>query len=237
MSNTNISHILLLFLVGIIIFWIFESINQKQSERFQDSEIISRLNNEVDMLNQMPYHHVEESPKVPKLKTIPTINACPLKENDLQTDYYMTKYLLGNQTNNCPRPTQSIKDFNKDFFKFRDYTNGNSSMVYDSIDKIANLYLDGDLGEARRYPGMKIRDIFDQLTSGPNLYDRACVRVPQFDNTMQDGYNYSFYTGMYNNRDNWKYKNEKIINGGQIENNLYANDPEALKQFPVLTNT
>lgn len=221
----NISNVLLVVLVAVIVFWIFENINAKSSEKF-DQNIIPE--------EEIMHRHFEENPIVPKLKTIPTINACPLKENDLQTNYYITKYLMGGGAEINPKPVQSIKDFNKDFFKFRDYTYNNSSMTVDSVDKIANLYLDGNLGEARNFPGMKIRDIYDNLTAGTNLYQRSCVRVPSFDNTMHDGYNYSFLTGMHNTRDNWQYPNEKEINGGQLEKNFYANDPEDLQQLPVL---
>ena len=35
-------------------------------------------------------------------------------------------------------------------------------------------------------------------------------------------------------RDNWLYDNENILNGGQIEKNLYANDPDASSFFPAL---
>ena len=181
----NISHILLLFLVAIVIFWIFESINQKHSENFgSEVEHQNDIKAEPILPMQKTYRHVEESPIIPKLETIPTINSCPLKENDMQTEYYISKHLMGNGSDNCPRPTKSVKQFNKDFFNFRDYTFRNSSMTLDSVDKVANMYLDGDLGEARRFPNTKIRDIYDSLTCGPQLYERKCARIPQFDNTM-----------------------------------------------------
>jgi len=107
-------------------------------------------------------------------------------------------------------------------------------MTLDSVDKIANMYLNGDLGEARRNSGMKIRDIYDKLTCGPQLYERKCARIPQFDNTMHDGYDASFVNGMHMTRDNWLYDNENILNGGQIEKNLYASDPESSFLFPAL---
>ena len=239
----NISHILLLALVSIIIFWIFESINQKHNEKFQETELASdidvpRITSEIlhnpNVTSERTYNHLVESPNVRKLRTIPRTGNCPLKENDDDTKNYITKFLMGNGTGNCPRPTQSIKEFNKDFFKFRDYTFGNSSMTLDSVDKIANMYLDGNLGEARGYQGKKIRDIFDDLVQGPQLYERKCARIPQFDNTMHDGYDASFVSGMQLTRDNWVYDNENILNGGQIEKNLYANDPDASLMFPAL---
>lgn len=218
----TIKHILLFILVFILIIWFFESLNQKyKQETFEYNK----------------YPHIVESPAVPKLETIPTgtLNSCPLKENDLKTKYYINRFLMGDGAQICPKAVKSAKEFNKDFFKFRDYTYNNSSMTLDPVDKVTNLYLEGYLGDAREYPGMKIRDVFDYLT-GPctKLYEKSCVRVPNFDNTMHDGYNSSFVTGMYNTRDTWQYPNEKEINGGPLEKNFYAHDPEDTKFFPAL---
>jgi hypothetical protein len=159
---------------------------------------------------------------------------CPVAKNDLKTDYYIDKFLMGDRKEICPLPPISNKEFNNNFFKFRDYTYDNSSMTMDSVDKVANLQLDGFIGEARRYPNTKIRDIFDNLTCGPNLYLKQCVRVPKFDNTMQDGYNYNFVTGMENTRDNWKYPDESVMNGGNFMGKIHGRDPEEIKQFPVI---
>jgi hypothetical protein len=224
----NINYILLLLIVAIVIFWIFESISN-HSENFNDSD---QNKNAVYDTNS---EFFVRNPIVPKLKTIPNSGNCPIRENDVQTDYYITKNLLGASPTNCDNNVKTAKEFNKDFFKFRDYTFNNSSMTLDSVDKITNMYLDGNLGEARRHD-MKIRDIYDQLTCGPKLYDRQCVRLPYFDNTMHDGYNYSFLNGMHNTRDNWMYKNEKDINGGVMENNLHAFDPEDIQHLPAFNS-
>ncbi|QKF93838.1 hypothetical protein QKU48_gp0380 [Fadolivirus algeromassiliense] len=223
------NNILLFILIAIVIVLFLEFTKQKSSENFEDSKpaVFEESINDQNYSNK--YIPEELSNDVP---TIKTINACPLKENDVQTDYYI-KRILGQNTQRCPKPTQTIKEFNKDFFKFRDYTYNNSSMTLDPVDKITNLYLDGDLGQAGRHSTMKIRDIFDQVTCGQNLYTKPCVRLPHFDNTMHDGYNYNQMTGMYNTRDTWNYNNEKEMNGGQVDKNLYGNDPEDLRQFPA----
>ena len=224
----TIKHIFLFFLVFILIIWFFENMNvvYSNSEAFEE---------EVKQNENMP-EHIVESPVVPKLKTIPTTNCCPLKENDLKSKYYITRFLMGDGAQICPKPVKSAKEFNKDFFNFRDsFTNENSSDRLDSVDKIINLNLQGYLGEAREFPGMKISDVYDELTCPETkLYDKKCVRIPYFDNTMHKGYDYSFVKGMHNTRDNWQYSNEKSINGGPLEKNFYAHDPSEPSEFPYL---
>lgn len=224
----TIKHILLVVLVFILIIWFFENMNNLyKSENFKDNEPSPEM-----------AEHIVESPVVPELKTIPTINCCPLKENDLKSKYYITKFLMGNGAEICPKPVKSAKEFNKDFFNFRDtFTNENTSQRLDSVDKIINLNLQGYLGEAREFPNMKISDVYDNLTCpGSKLYEKKCVRIPYFDNTMHKGYDYSFVKGMHNTRDNWQYPNEKSINGGPLEKNFYGYDPNEPNEFPYLGN-
>lgn len=217
--------ILLLIFVFIIIVWFFETI--KNQEKFEGTENI-----------ELPRKkHFGESPIVPELPTIPKQRDCPIRENDLKTDYYIEKSLMGQDFERCPRPVQTAKEFNKDFFKFRDFTEENSSIRPDSVDKVLNLYLSGELSQARNKSNMKIKDIYDQVTlNGPALYEKPCVRLPYFDNTMHDGYDASVVTGMHNVRDEWKYPHENSLNGGQIAKNLYGYDPYDLGQFPALGN-
>ena len=220
---TTINHILLAVLVFIIIFWLFENINSKYDEGFNN------------YLDYSPYKEVVRDPYQPLIQefTIPTKNACPNNSVDVKSQYYTDRYLLGS-ADICPKPTQSIKQFNKDFFKFRDtYTNENSSIRLDPVDNIVNMYLDGDLGEARGDKNKTIKEVYDKLTTtGPNLYPNKNVRIPKFDNTMNDGYDFKFLTGMHNVRDTWDYKGDNEMNSGILEPTLHANDPYELKQQP-----
>ncbi len=149
---------------------------------------------------------------------------CPVEKNLEDNDFYVQKILLGNNEV-CPEKTQSKKDFHKDFFSFRDSVYNISTWRNDPVDKITSLYLDGNRSQARRYPNMKIKDLFDNLTSGPNLYERQCVRLPKYDNINPNGYRFSYGNpGMQSVRDNWEYPNEKIMNGGEIVNNIYGHE-------------
>jgi len=206
------NNILLFVMVLLVIVLFFENMKQKTSERFVDTPI--------------------ENIKDIELPTIKTVNACPLRENDIKTDYYLDK--MKGTTIRCPKPTQTIKEFNKKFFDFRDHTYHNSSITLDPVDKVINMQLDGDLGQVGGKDNRKIKDIFDELTNGVDLYSKKCVRLPYYDNTMHNGYIPNSVTGMHNTRDNWIYNNEKEMNGGQVDANLYGNDPMDLHQFPSL---
>ncbi|ARF09760.1 hypothetical protein Indivirus_3_9 [Indivirus ILV1] len=214
----SLNNILLISIVLVVVLWIMST-----KENF-DNTI---------------HPHIGESPKIPEIPTIPSSQKtnCPIQKSDLQTEYYIRKNLINPSF--CPRPVKSIKQFNKDFFDFRDkFTNENSSNRPDSVDKVLNLYLSGDLGQAREMgQNMKIKDLFDHVTDcGPNLYERQCVRLPDFDNTMHDDYNANIVTGMSTTRDNWEYPGERPINGGSLEYGIYPHDQEYLRQMPALQN-
>lgn len=189
---------------------------------------------------QKKYTFTEDPRYDPSAKIIPPINKCPVQELDEATELYEDNLLRGNQWNKCTmKPAESTKNFHKDFFHFRDTTYGNSSMHPDTVDKVAMMYLSGDLGQAREYPNVKIQDIFDNATKcGPNLYERKCVRLPFFDNINNDGYNINNgTTGMLLTRNNWNYPDELVNNGGQMVlsqgEHITADDPEYNKFLPV----
>lgn len=134
-----------------------------------------------------------------------------------------------------PTPTMSRKEFNKNFFNFRDKkTLYSSSMHYDPVDKITDLYLSGneDLIRNNKTNNIKIKDLFDDLTKAPNLYTRQCVRAPQFDNVNYDNYHMNTgTTGMVTTRTDWEYANENTMNGGKITNTIHPNDLETTTQM------
>jgi hypothetical protein len=52
---------------------------------------------------------------------------------------------------------------------------------------------------------------------------------------MYDGYNPQnvTVTGLYNNGEEWVYKNEYDMNGGKLEKNLYPHDEQFSGQYPL----
>ncbi len=156
-----------------------------------------------------------------------------LLEKDTQKEQYINKFLTGQQTQ-CPLPAQSRREFHNDFFSFRDKTYENSSMQYDTVDMVQDLYLSGNNSIARQHPNMRIKDVFDNMTQAPNAYVRDCVRLPKFDNVNPQGYYNSFGTpGLSLTRDNWSYDNEQANNGGEIQPGLYANDLSATSHMAI----
>lgn len=138
----------------------------------------------------------------------------------------------------CPHgePPQTIKGFHKDFFNFRDKTHINSQQHLDPVDKVRQLYLEGNTSLARGHQGIKIKDLFDSTTCGPNLYDRQCVRLPDFKHMNHDGYYVNHGSpGMYMTRDNWTYNEERVMNGGCMANgNIQGYDKESYTNLAAL---
>ena len=148
-------------------------------------------------------------------------NDCPIPTNRHEVNDYIFNHNIAEQEK-CPLPVKSIKKFHDDFFRFRDITQQNTTSNIDPVDRITQLYLEDNTEFARRYPNLKISDIFDKITAGPtNLYKRHCARLPSFDNINYDGYKMSHGAHpMHLTRDNWTYENEKVMNGGEIKPGL-----------------
>ncbi len=107
----------------------------------------------------------------------------------------------------CPREAESIKKFHTDFFKFRDKTHNNSSIILDAVDKVNDLTLNGGWWEppvGEEAP--KISDIYDKLTQRPD-FQSACTRTEMV---------------------------TPYIFGGKLEKRLYAMDPSFIEdQYPL----
>lgn len=119
---------------------------------------------------------------------------------------------------------QSSDEFNDEFFEFRDKVYHSSSMQMDPVDRLHYEYYDGDLSKSNN---KRIQDIYDDLVKSENLYSTDCVRLTAFDETNPDGYFNTVGTpGMSLVRDSWKYKDENIMNGGNISKYIKPNDPD-----------
>jgi hypothetical protein len=106
----------------------------------------------------------------------------------------------------CEKIPQTSREFNNNFFRFRDSTCLNSSMRDDAVDRVQQLYLQGNLSEVRGCHNVKIKDIFDKIVANPNPYERQCVRLPSFDNVNPDGWRFNYGTpGTQLTGDKWVY--------------------------------
>lgn len=226
-QNNIINYIFIALTLAFVIHCLFKKTRNENMSNITEN-IHTEQNNSVKfntpkIKNRCPSFKFKDydTPKIYKQQKRPK---CPVSKTDDEFTEYLTQFLLG-QRPECDVPAKPTKKFNDDFFRFRDLTHNNSSQRYDSVDKIQQMYLQGNLDETKRYPNMKIKDIFDDTTKGPAKYTRPCVRLPQFDNVNNDGYYMSFGAHpMHLTRDNWTYPDEKTMNGAKMSNGLYGND-------------
>ncbi len=215
------SKITLFIIIIFMVLWLYYVVRQKeQYENTKNITNINTLNKSHEIINNPKKNII----KMPKKK-------CVVKQ---KTNFMTRNEIVDGHMEICPIEAQSIKQFNKDFFDFRGKTHNNSSIVFDAVDKVTELILNGGIwtppvGEEVA----KISDIYDKLTQRPD-FQSECTRIPNFDSVMYDGYQPKILTGLYSSGNEWVYNKEAEINGGQLEKRLYSNDP-AFKgdQYPL----
>lgn len=207
LPENNLGKVFLILFIVFVIFFLLGYYKPKNKEKLTNTRVMS------------PHDSI--------------LKACPYKDDDFSVSPGYTPVTPTDKYNNT-NPKINVKSFNNDFFQFRDFTEQNSSMRYDSVDKIQDMTLNGEL-EKMNLGGSKIRDIYDALASNDvNLYKKPCVRLPFFDDINPDGYSYQPGTpGMHLVPDDWKYKNEKVINGGNFMTNIVGNDPNNTDLFDL----
>ena len=120
---------------------------------------------------------------------------------------------------------QQVKKELEEHSDFRAMTNQSASGE-DMVDRINMMYLSGNTDISRNHKGQRIKDVYDNLTKGTDLYKRECVRVPELDQHQeQEKYDFNGEKKLNMNQSAWEYNNEKIINGGTITDALMAFDP------------
>lgn len=222
-SNQNVLNcILISFIIVVCVHFLFskpipESIPKRVIEVNQSLENFKEINkenkkNKSKLLNNM------------------YINKLPC--NDEDSLEYMKGVLTSKHNHtSIPKAVQTRKEFNNDFFSFREATCENSSIKYDAVDKVQQLYLDGNMNlERGQQKPVKIKDLFDNITSSSGNNIRNSVKLPEFNNLESNSYTTSRTSP---SQGGWKYPNEKISNGGQIIPGLSASDPFRMYNMPV----
>lgn len=230
---------LLLFIAIVVVFWISDNkivIKQQKMNNINEHFVGDGVNVDNIHVKDIGINTTEFIHKDKNIKTQIKVGRCPINEmlrkgknkNNSKNKEAPFNDITKHKPPVCHQQKQTRDEFNDDFFKFRDYTFANSSMSYDCVDKINDMNLNGNLGNASNLNGMKIRDIYDKLTQGTDLYTQKCVRVPEFDNTMNNSYDFDFVTGLHNIRDNWTYPSDK-----NATNNIHARDNEAIDEMLI----
>ncbi len=218
------SKITLFIIIIFMVMWLYFIV--KQTEQYENTIQITHTNN----LNES--NEIKDNLKTKKHNIIkmPKKKCIVKQKNNLMSK----SDIVDGHVEICPIEAQSIKQFNKDFFDFRGKTHNNSSIVFDTVDKVTELILNGGFWTPPAGEEVaKIGDIYDKLTQRPD-FQSECTRLPTFDSVMYDGYQPEILTGLYSSGNEWTYNKEAEINGGQLEKKLYSNDP-AFKgdQYPL----
>jgi hypothetical protein len=118
------------------------------------------------------------------------------------------------------------------FVGFKDMVNLSSGQQSDLVDKITKVYLGDNMENARGFSGKRISEIYDQLTKSPD--NLPCVVQPQANILFpENSYKVDGFRGEMYTKDMWKYSNEKVMNGGQVDKDLYPNDP-SVESFKII---
>lgn len=100
-----------------------------------------------------------------------------------------------------------------------------SSHQDDAVDKINTMIVNGQGTIGDENQGMRIRDLYDTLTSGIDLYGDKCVRNQgNYNLGKTTGNTLPKHNGKYYTEEKWRYGDERVINGGNFYNNIYGNN-------------
>ena len=130
-------------------------------------------------------------------------------ENELLNNYvFNTDFIDNNPMNNIDNKSLPYTEF----LKLNKYTEKDTNHI--QLNRMYDIQ-----NNANRYNTQRIQDVYD------NIVDNQVL------NTKNPNNQTTFYNeGVNGNKtitnDLWGYENENIANGGQIENGLYAHDPQ-----------
>lgn len=152
---------------------------------------------------------------------------CTVCKTSTYVDDYIRESLLHKALVCRNNKEYNAEEVNKHFdetMAFRNSVNQTSNSD-DLVDRINNLYLSGNNDVSRNHKDVKISDMFNELTSGQNIYSKGCNRLP-----LEDGKNATadyVITGHDNDllsQDHWVYGEEKVMNGGEFMGGVWPND-------------
>ena len=195
--------VIIIIIIVLLIIWLFyctqnTNVSEPYCNNIKEKSIIF---SDTDIIPESNKKYIIKKPK----------HKCIVKQ---KTNNVLENDIVEGHVEICPRPPQTIKQFNTDFFNFRDKIELNTSIQQDTVDKITDLFLDGTIWKVPDGQTKPIGELYDELTKRPD-FSKDCTRIPTFDSVMYDGYNPQnvTVTGLYNNGEEWVYKNEYDMNG------------------------
>lgn len=234
------SKITMMIIILLMIIWLFYIVQNSDSDsKYNNIEQISNVSSPGDIIIDsktsaksvvisdqliIPNNNIKHVKQMPPKKCI------VYQKNNIVSKDEINK----GHVEICPKDPISIKQFNKEFFDFRNKIENNSSMVLDPVDKMTDLFLDGTIWNPPKGDPTTIGEIYDQLTKRPD-FQSDCTRIPTFDSVMYDGYMNmpNSTTGLYSSGNEWVYSGENENNGGELEKRLYAHDVNFNDQYPL----
>jgi len=160
---------------------------------------------------------------------------CPVEPTELQMDKYIKDVVFSYPNINYSplsyTKSQIDQQRNK-FLDFNKYINNTSGDQIDAVDKVQQLYYsdNNDLSRSN-YGCAKIKDLYDGLTTLPSNHCKN-----NLDPRVKNVFANNDLTGNFGKQyedDFWKYKNERVDNGGDFFDHVQAHDDNAHYQMEV----
>jgi hypothetical protein len=163
---------------------------------------------------------------------------CGILKTEERVDDYIRAKLLDESAFCVPEKKYcdrvELDKYRDDFFGFRNHTSQNSNGV-DAVDRVNDLYLSGNTDLSRNHKGVKIQDLFNSITQGSvDKPKENPIREIDLNTTSIEVNPMGITGGMkkksgatndYYSNDNWVYDSEKLENGGEFYNGIFASDP------------
>jgi len=156
---------------------------------------------------------------------------CTVCQSDTDADTFLRERLLtgrGECETQKKYSKKELDNYRDRHFAFRNKIWQTSKDV-DMVDKINDMYLSGSYDLSRNKKGTRIADLFDGLTKDEDHTFHKCPMDYTGDKDIQriadqTGYLEQGHNGKMIQEVNWKYSNEKDMNGGAFFNEITGFD-------------
>ena len=145
---------LLLLVLGYILYKLYniiENTSKHKSPNKNNKEL-----NEIVNKEKRDYHIID---RLDNFDNYCIDNPSTIQNYDVESEIQSYK------DDDCYKPIKTRKQFNTEYFKFRDKIHDSSSTRVDPVDKILEMQ------SSDKYKNMKIKDIYDELTKPTNYED------------------------------------------------------------------
>lgn len=234
-----LDYIILVLIFAIIINVLIQAFSGKKcsSDEHMEEQTKSEekhTSSEEHSANNEPVHSAKADEAVDRIVS----SKCPIQEMDFENDRYIKDFVLGGKFN-CGATSeephnftrQEISEYQNKVFGFNDNVNKSSSAGVDVVDKLNEIYTDGN-NELVGNTGKKISEVFDRLTQTEVDKRKKCVNPdclipPQIETEYKTGsYLGNANVGKVYTKYNWRYEDDNVNTGGKFYDEIEASDSE-----------